>query len=312
MNEMELRRAVYRLRLNPNTKCALLGVMCFVNWERWIGPCSAKDISKAMCMHESSVRRALKELISLRLIRRTAKKRKTKVGKIAHHRAETQVNVSLIMSQAEAVEDDDGDNGDNGDNGDPHPLSHNATTPSRIMRPPPLAHSDHPLSHNATAPLSHNATHPLSHNATHTIEDKQQRTTMEVSIEEGQPSHGSEPDQNKGVSGGAEGSADDALYSKRVIEYAKFTGRTLKQAQEHIRLGSAEPDQRGEAQEVSVDNGDYPDDVIEYAEMTGQTPQQVEEQARNAKKRMELRRARERGNDHNQPTTAYRPKPKLY
>jgi DNA-binding transcriptional MerR regulator len=187
------------------------------------------------------------------------------------------------MSQAEAVEDDDGDNDE------PHPLSHIATTP-----------------------LSHNATHPLSHNATHTIEDEQQRITMEVSIEEDQPSHGSEPDQDKGVSGGTEGSVDDALYSKQVIEYARFTGRSLKQAQEHIRLGSAEPDQRGEAQEAPVDNGDYPDDVIEYAEMTGQTPQQVEEQARNAKKRMELRRARERGNDHNQPTTAYRPKPKLY
>ncbi len=107
MNEMTLRRAVYALDLRPNTKFTLLGIMCFVNWEAWSGPCSAKDISKAMHMHESSVRRALKDLVALHLIRRTAKKRSSAKGKVMHHRAETQINVTLVMSRSKIDSSDD-------------------------------------------------------------------------------------------------------------------------------------------------------------------------------------------------------------
>ena len=147
MNEMTLRRAVYALDLRPNTKFTLLGIMCFVNWETWSGPCSAKDISKAMHMHESSVRRALKDLVALHLIRRTAKKRSSAKGKVMHHRAETQINVTLVMSRSKIDSSDDS-----------LTPSHSATTP--------LAHSDPPSSHIATTPSSHIATTPPSHSAT--------------------------------------------------------------------------------------------------------------------------------------------------
>ena len=135
MNEMTLRRAVYGLDLKPNTKFTLLGIMCFVDWEAWSGPCSAKDISKAMHMHESSVRRAIKDLVALHLISRTAKKRSSAKGKVMHHRAETQINVALVMSRSK---NDSSDDSLTPSHSATTP-SHIATTPPRIMRPPPLA-----------------------------------------------------------------------------------------------------------------------------------------------------------------------------
>ena len=93
MTEHDLRLRVYELDLKPNTKLTLLGVMCFVKWDTWTGPCSAKDVSKKMAMNERAVKRALKELTDIGMINRIAQRRSAN----NHHRAVTEVNVSLIM-----------------------------------------------------------------------------------------------------------------------------------------------------------------------------------------------------------------------
>ena len=93
MTEHDLRLRVYELDLKPNTKLTLLGVMCFVKWDTWAGPCSAKDVSKKMAMNERAVKRALKELTDIGMIKRIAQRRSAN----NHHRAVTEVNVSLIM-----------------------------------------------------------------------------------------------------------------------------------------------------------------------------------------------------------------------
>jgi len=93
MTEHDLRLRVYELNLKPNTKLTLLGVMCFVKWDTWSGPCSAKDVSKKMAMNERAVKRALKELTDIGMIKRSAQRRSAN----NHHRAVTEVNVSLIM-----------------------------------------------------------------------------------------------------------------------------------------------------------------------------------------------------------------------
>ena len=93
MTEHDLRLRVYELDLKPNTKLTLLGVMCFVKWDTWSGPCSAKDVSKKMAINERAVKRALKELTDIGMIKRSAQRRSAN----NHHRAVTEVNVSLIM-----------------------------------------------------------------------------------------------------------------------------------------------------------------------------------------------------------------------
>ena len=93
MTEQDIRVRVYALDLKPNTKLTLLGVMCFVKWDTWSGPCSAKDVSKKMAMNERAVKRALKELTDIGMIKRSAQRRSAN----NHHRAVTEVNVSLIM-----------------------------------------------------------------------------------------------------------------------------------------------------------------------------------------------------------------------
>jgi hypothetical protein len=93
MTEHDIRVRVYALDLKPNTKLTLLGVMCFVNWETWSGPCSARDVSKKMSINERAVKRALKELTELNMISRSAQRRSLN----NHHRAITVVNVSVIM-----------------------------------------------------------------------------------------------------------------------------------------------------------------------------------------------------------------------
>ena len=92
MKEIDVRRAIHKLDLKPNTKLTLLGILCFVKWDSFTGQVSAKDISKEMNINERSVKRALKELIDLGLLTRSAQRR----NETQHHRAMTKVNVELI------------------------------------------------------------------------------------------------------------------------------------------------------------------------------------------------------------------------
>jgi len=87
-----VRRAIHKLDLKPNTKLTLLGILCYVKWDSFTGQVSAKDISKEMNINERSVKRALKELIDLGLLTRSAQRR----NETQHHRAMTKVNVELI------------------------------------------------------------------------------------------------------------------------------------------------------------------------------------------------------------------------
>ena len=96
MKEIQLRRKICALKLKPNTKLVLIGITFFVDWDSWSGPVSAKDVSKAMNIGESSVRRAFKELQELKLISRKAQIRQSANGKELHHRASTVLNISEI------------------------------------------------------------------------------------------------------------------------------------------------------------------------------------------------------------------------
>ncbi len=98
MTEHDLRRRIYALELKPNTKLTLLGVLACVNWQTWSGPCSSQDVAKRMGMDARTVRRAFKNLVELNLIHRVAERRETANGKGHHHRAQTTLNVKLIMS----------------------------------------------------------------------------------------------------------------------------------------------------------------------------------------------------------------------
>ena len=99
MLEHQIRCAIYaRKGLKPGSKLALLGVLACVNWQTWSGPCSSQDVAKRMGMDARTVRRAFKNLVELNLIHRVAERRETANGKGHHHRAQTTLNVKLIMS----------------------------------------------------------------------------------------------------------------------------------------------------------------------------------------------------------------------
>ena len=99
MLEHQIRCAIYaRKGLKPGSKLALLGVLACVNWQTWTGPCSSQDVAKRMGMDARTVRRAFKNLVELNLIHRVAERRETANGKGHHHRAQTTLNVKLIMS----------------------------------------------------------------------------------------------------------------------------------------------------------------------------------------------------------------------
>jgi hypothetical protein len=173
MNEHQLRSAVYALDLKPNTKLTLLGVMCFVNWDTWSGPCSAKDVAKKMSMNERAVKRALKELTDLNILKRSAQRRAAN----NHHRAVTEVNVPMIMG---------------GDN-KTLPPSDIVTPPSDIVTLPP---SDivTPPSDNKTLPPSDIMTLPPSDIVTpNTTEDYNRGSINLESTEDTQPTS---PDQD--------------------------------------------------------------------------------------------------------------------
>ena len=99
MLEHQIRCAIYaRKGLKPGSKLALLGVLACVDWQTWSGPCSSQDVAKRMGMDARTVRRAFKNLVELNLIHRLAERRETANGKGHHHRAQTTLNVKLIMS----------------------------------------------------------------------------------------------------------------------------------------------------------------------------------------------------------------------
>jgi hypothetical protein len=139
MTEHDIRVRVYALDLKPNTKLTLLGVMCFVNWETWSGPCSARDVSKKMSINERAVKRALKELTELNMISRSAQRRSLN----NHHRAITVVNVSVIMRGVNVS-----------------PPSDNKTLPPSDIVTPPSDNMTLPPSDNKTLPQCQYVTPP--------------------------------------------------------------------------------------------------------------------------------------------------------
>ena len=96
MREVEIRAAIYRLKLKPNTKLTLLGVLSVVDWQTFSGPCSSRDVGRRMAMKETSVRRSFKELTDMGLIRRSASRRAVD----QHHRAVTHLEVKTILDLA--------------------------------------------------------------------------------------------------------------------------------------------------------------------------------------------------------------------
>jgi hypothetical protein len=74
---------------------------------------------------------------------------------------------------------------------------------------------------------------------------------------------------------------------------------------------SSEPDQESKAEEVEVlvDEGEYPQHVIDYARGTGHTLERAQEIMDNGRRKLELRRERDKSGKYNRPTTAYNPKP---
>ena len=126
MLEHQIRCAIYaRKGLKPGSKLALLGVLACVNWQTWSGPCSSQDVAKRMGMDARTVRRAFKNLVELNLIHRVAERRETANGKGHHHRAQTTLNVKLIMSGVTLGQNDLTPLGQN----DLTPLGQNDLTP---------------------------------------------------------------------------------------------------------------------------------------------------------------------------------------
>jgi DNA-binding IclR family transcriptional regulator len=128
MKEVEIRAAIYRLKLKPNTKLTLLGVLSVVDWGTFSGPCSSRDVGQRMSMKETSVRRSFKELTDMGLIRRSASRRAAD----QHHRAVTHLEVKVILDLAH----------------NELPLAHSEL--------PHLAHSELPLAHSELPHLAHN------------------------------------------------------------------------------------------------------------------------------------------------------------
>ncbi len=166
MLEHQIRCAIYaRKGLKPGSKLALLGVLACVNWQTWSGPCSSQDVAKRMGMDARTVRRAFKNLVELNLIRRVAERRETANGKGHHHRAQTTLNVKLIMSGVTLGQND------------LTPLGQNDLTP--------LGQNDLTLGQNDLTPLGQNDLTPLGQNDLHinhgySIEDINQNTTEDT------------------------------------------------------------------------------------------------------------------------------------
>ena len=70
--EIDVRRAVMRLKLKPVDKLVLLGVLDRVDWSTMSGQVSSKQIADTLSHNPRSVSRALAHLVELRLITRSS------------------------------------------------------------------------------------------------------------------------------------------------------------------------------------------------------------------------------------------------
>jgi len=166
MLEHQIRCAIYaRKGLKPGSKLALLGVLACVNWKTWSGPCSSQDVAKRMGMDARTVRRAFKNLVELNLIHRVAERRETVNGKVHHHRAQTTLNVKLIMSGVTLGQND------------LTPLGQNDLTPLGRNDLTPLGQNDLTLGQNDLTPLGQNDLH-INHG--YSIEDNNRETTEDT------------------------------------------------------------------------------------------------------------------------------------
>ena len=209
MTEHDIRVRVYALDLKPNTKLTLLGVMCFVNWDTWSGPCSARDVSKKMGINERAVKRALKELTELNLISRRAQRRSLN----NHHRAVTVVNVSVIMR---------------GDN-KTLPPSDNMTPPSDNKTLPPSDNKTLPQCQYVTPP-SDNMTLPPSDNMTpNTTEDNNRGDNRETTEETQQTSLPDDDAQTVEADDAAE--VDESHYPQALRDFARMRKISCAEAQ---------------------------------------------------------------------------------
>ena len=226
MTEMELRRAILKLKLKANSKIVLVALLLRLDWNTWSGLCSASDVADELTGDKRMVNRAFKDLIDQDIISRVAQRKSER----QHYRAFTRVNVSLILGLAKAKSSPDKDQAP----------SVTVTHPSDMVSPPP------------SVIVTDNST-----------KDDQLRITTEVSTKDDQPSHSSEPDQES----------------------------------------------KAEEVEVLVDEGEYPQHVIDYARGTGHTLERAQEIMDNGRRKLELRRERDKSGKYNRPTTAYNPKP---
>jgi len=225
MTEMELRRAVLKLKLKANSKIVLVALLLRLDWSTWSGLCSASDVADELTGDKRMVNRAFKDLIDQNLISRVAQRKSER----QHYRAFTRVNVSLILSLAKMKSSPDEDQ-----------------TPTVMVTHP---------SDKVTLPPSVIVTD-------NSTKDNQLRITTEITTKDNQQ--------------------------------------------------SSEPDQQSKAEEVEVlvDEGKYPQHVIDYAKDNGHTLERAQEIMDNVRRKLEIRRAREKsGANHNRPTTAYNPKP---
>lgn len=143
-----------------------------------------------------------------------------------------------------------------------------------VMSDTPLAHSEPPLAH-SEPPLAHSELTPLAHSELTPTLIVSYNTTG-VTTE----------DNNR--------------------ETTEDNNRETQSSH------SSEPDQQSKAEEVEVlvDEGKYPQHVIDYAKDNGHTLERAQEIMDNVRRKLEIRRAREKsGANHNRPTTAYNPKP---
>jgi len=241
MTEMELRRAILKLKLKANSKIVLVALLLRLDWNTWSGLCSASDVADELTGDKRMVNRAFKDLIDQDIISRVAQRKSER----QHYRAFTRVNVSLILGLAKAKSSPDKDQAP----------SVTVTHPSDMVTPPPSVTVTHPSDMVSPPPSV-----IVTDNST---KDDQLRITTEVSTKDDQPSHSSEPDQES----------------------------------------------KAEEVEVLVDEGEYPQHVIDYARGTGHTLERAQEIMDNGRRKLELRRERDKSGKYNRPTTAYNPKP---
>jgi len=94
IREVDVSRAIMRLKLSPVTKLVLLGVLDRVDWSTFSGAVSSGAVATTLNHNRRSVVRALVELSELGYIIRTSQKVTSTKNTIAI----TRMNIELIMS----------------------------------------------------------------------------------------------------------------------------------------------------------------------------------------------------------------------